>query len=288
MPKGTENMQKCIKILLSVFIIMTMLFCFFCCSCGYTTDNEIIPASLDIPKIGKADCIIINTGSKIVMIDTGEVENYDIIDDYMSNKGYNTIDTLILTHYDKDHIGGASELILNYNVATVIESKFDDSTVEYINYHNTIYSQNSTLMKLTENYKFNYDSCEFEINVPKKNKYEAKQDNNASLIISMKCGEKRFLFCGDAMEERLNEFIDVNQNSYDLVKLPYHGNYLENYKAFLDSVKAKYGVITNSKKNPASEETLSTLNKYSISTYQTRYGTVYITTNGKEIIITQK
>lgn len=288
MPKGTENMQKCIKILLSVFIIMTMLFCFFGCSCGDTTDNEIIPASLDILKIGKADCIIINTGSKIVMIDTGEAENYDIIDDYMSNKGYNTIDTLILTHYDKDHIGGASELILNYNVATVIESKFDDSTVEYINYHNTIYSQNSTLMKLTENYKFIYDSCEFEIDIPKKNKYEVKQDNNTSLIISMKCGEKRFLFCGDAMELRLEEFINEKYGCYDLAKLPYHGNYLENYRDFLSSTKISYGIITDSKKNPASNETLSLLTECGIATYQTRNGLVSISTDGKEIIIYQK
>ena len=266
---------------------MTMLFCFFGCSCGDTTDNEIIPASIDILKIGKADCIIINTGSKIVMIDTGEEENKYEINAYMSSKGYSKIDALILTHYDKDHIGGASEIITKYNVTNVIESKFDDSTMEYIDYHNAIYSLNATPRKLTEAYTFTYDSCEFEIDIPKRNKYEAKQDNNTSLIVSMKCGENRFLFCGDAMEERLNEFIEYNQNSYDLVKLPYHGNYLENYKEFLDSAKTKYGVITNSKKNPASEETLLLLNEYQINIYQTRYGTVYITSNGKEINIIQ-
>ena len=277
------------KIITKQILLFVAIFLFvFLCSCQSPNEEKIFPATIDVLKIGKADCIIINTGSKIVMIDTGEEENVADINDYMSNKGYNKIDTLILTHYDKDHIGGASEIISKYNVTNVIESKFDDSTIEYINYHNAIYSLNETPTKLTESYQFTYDSCEFEIDIPKNNKYEKKQDNNISLIVSMKCGENRFLFCGDAMEERLNEFIEYNQNSYDLVKLPYHGNYLENYKAFLDSVKAKYGVITNSKKNSASEETLSILSEYSISTYQTRYGTVYITTNGKEITITQK
>lgn len=282
------------KTTLILFIIVLLTTFMLICSCNNTPmeiDEEnkpITPATIDILKIGKADCIVINTGSKIVMIDTGEEENLDTINSYMSSKNYSQIDMLILTHYDKDHIGGASEIISNYNVTTVIESKFDDSTMEYISYHNVLYNKKLTPIKLNVNYTFTYDSCEFEINIPKKNKYETKQDNNSSLIISMKCGENRFLFCGDAMEERLAEFIEYNQNNYDFVKLPYHGNYLENYREFLNSVKAKYGALTNSKKNPASEDTLLVLNEFNVDTYQTRYGTIYITTNGKQISITQK
>ena len=276
-----KNIIKQIILFLSIFMLV------FICSCQLQKVEKITPATIDVLKIGKADCIIINTGSKIVMIDTGEDENVSQIVSYMSNKKYTRIDTLILTHYDKDHIGGASEIISKYNVTNVIESKFDDSTIEYIDYHNAIYSLNSKPIKLNESYKFTYDSCEFEINIPKKNKYEIKQDNNTSLIVSMKCGENQFLFCGDAMEERLGELIEDSKTTYDIVKLPYHGNYLENYKAFLDSVKAKYGIITNSKKNPASDKTLSLLDEYNVSTYQTRYGTIHITTNGKEITISQ-
>ena len=278
-------MRKNLKL---IFVILSILSCIFICSCQKPRTDEITPATIDILKIGKADCIVINTGSKIVMIDTGEEENLDTIQSYMSTKGYSTIDTLILTHYDKDHIGGAREVILNYNVINVIESKFEDSTVEYINYHNALYSKNSTPIKLTKRYKFTYDSCEFEIDIPKKNKYETKQDNNTSLITSMKWGEKRVLFCGDAMELRLEEFINEDYGCYDLAKLPYHGNYLENYREFLSSTNLSYGVITDSKKNPASNETLSLLTEYGITTYQTRNGLVSISTDGKEIIISQK
>ena len=63
------------------------------------------------------------------MIDTGEEENLDDIHFYMNKKGYTAIDTLILTHYDKDHIGGASGIISTYGVNEVIETKITASVM---------------------------------------------------------------------------------------------------------------------------------------------------------------
>ena len=86
---------------ISLFVTMLILFSLFACSCADTTptdtdtensDNNIVtPATIDILKIGKADCIVINTGSKIVMIDTGEADNISDIVDYMEYNNYNKI-----------------------------------------------------------------------------------------------------------------------------------------------------------------------------------------------------
>ncbi|MBQ8840377.1 MAG: MBL fold metallo-hydrolase [Clostridia bacterium] len=250
-------------------------------------EESVTPASVDILKIGKADCIVINTGTKLVMIDTGEIENLDDIHFYMNKKGYATIDTLILTHYDKDHIGGASDIISTYNVKEVIETRITDNSYEYYDYHNTMEVLGITPKKLNESYLFEYDSCKFTIDIPRKDKYDEKQDNNSSLIISMQCGNTSFLFCGDAMELRLSEIIEDNIGVYDFVKLPHHGNYLDNYKDFLEMARPAYSVITDSKKNPADEKTLGILEEYNVKSYETRYGTVSVKTDGKVITVEQ-
>ena len=264
-----------------MFITLSMLFLSSC------NGENVTPASIDILKIGKADCIVINTGTKIVMIDTGEEENLDDIHFYMNKKGYTSIDTLILTHYDKDHIGGASDIISTYGVNEVIETKITDNSYEYLSYHSTMASLGIVPSKLNENYSFEYDSCKFTIDIPKNDRYEAKQDNNSSLIVSMKCGDTSFLFCGDAMELRLSEIIEKNIGNYDFVKLPYHGNYLENYEELLEMVRPSYSVITDSKKNPADEGTLLILKKYNVKNYETRNGTISAITDGSEISINQ-
>ncbi len=297
-------MKNTIRILFLIMLIMVT----FICSCNVAStdtdsskdnskenseensrENETVtPATFGILKIGKADCIVINTGTKVVMIDTGESENISDIEEYMEYNNYTQIDTLILTHYDKDHIGGASEIISRYDVDTVIETRYTDNTGIYMNYHNVISQKGVTLKKLTQDFSFKYDSCEFEISIPQKTKYSEKNDNNLSLIVSMKCGEKQFLFCGDAMELRLDEFINENQTTYDFIKLPYHGNYLDNYEKFLNSTNPSSVAITDSKKNPASGETLSVLYQRDIQIYETRDGEIQVFTDGKKLQISQK
>jgi len=272
---------------LTVLFIVATLACAALISCNKSQNEEITPACIDILKIGKADCIIINTGSNVIMIDTGEEENLPKINSFMQQKGYDKIDTLILTHYDKDHIGGAASIIADYKVETVIESKFTNGSEYYSAYHNAINEQGTSLIKLSENYTLVSDSCELEIDIPKKNKYEEKQSNNLSLIISLKCADIRFLFCGDAMELRLAEFIEYNQYKYDFVKLPYHGRHIENFEAFLASVGPSYGAITCSNKNPPAEETLISLADYGVSVYETRNGDVEVKTDGKQITVKQ-
>jgi beta-lactamase superfamily II metal-dependent hydrolase len=103
----------------------------------------------------------------------------------------------------------------------------------------------------------------------------------------MEYGEKRFLFCGDAMEQRLNEFIDDSPGKVDYVKLPYHGNYLENYTELLDAISPEYGVICCSDKNPPNDETLALLSQYGVKVYETRNGAVSLKTNGKAVKLYQ-
>ena len=103
----------------------------------------------------------------------------------------------------------------------------------------------------------------------------------------MEYGEKRFLFCGDAMELRLSESLADSPGEFDYVKLPYHGNFLDNYSEFLEEVSPEHGVITCSNKNPSDDETLSILSKYSVKVYETKNGSVCLKTNGKTIQISQ-
>ena len=249
-------------------------------------EKKITTAKIDVLKVGKADCIVINTGTKIVMIDTAEKENVPYINSYMEKNGYKKIDTLILTHYDKDHIGGASEIISKYGVKNVIESKFAVNSIIYNEYHMVIENNGVNLSKIEAEFSFKYDNCQFAINVPQSESYK-NMGNNSSLIISLTCGSKKLLFTADALEDRINEIIEQGGGEYDLVKLPHHGSYLENYESFLNVVNPKYAVITDSNKNPASNETISLLSKKGILAYQTQNGDVRITTNGIELKVTQ-
>ena len=275
-------MRKCIILTFTILTLCMLAFLFSC-----TEEDGVMPAQIDVLKMGKADCIVISTGEKIVMIDTGEEENIDDIRAFMTERGYKKVDTLILTHFDKDHIGGAKDIITEYEVDTVIESTASSDREEYHEYHYALSQLGKTAMRLTQDYTFQSDDCSFYVNVPRQKKYEDNKDNNSSLVIKMECGETKLLFCGDAQELRLAEIVDTCAGEYDFIKLPYHGNYIENYGEFFDKIKTKKAAVTCSKKNPVDERTLALLESCGVTLYETKNGTVTLYTNGSEVTINQ-
>ena len=92
---------------------------------------------------------------------------------------------------------------------------------------------------------------------------------------------------GDAENARIKNYLSSNNESYDFIKIPYHGNYLKRLNDLLDVVKPSFGVMTCSSSEGCEDETLEVLNNYSIKYYMTKNGAISVLSNGKEIVIKQ-
>ena len=261
------------------FVLLYVVFSFGCAK------EVSSPVSFDILDIGKADCIVINTGNHIVMIDTGESQDVTSICAYMREKQYEKIDVLILTHPDKDHIGAADTIVKLYPVTELIETPNVIDNEDYQAYHESMDMVGLTATAPRQAYTFVLDDCVFTVNPPQAQEYQSKNENNSSLIVSMEVGKKRFLFCADAMEQRMSEWLGENHGQYDFVKLPYHGNYLACYRTFLQKTNPKYAAITCSKKNPAATSALSMLGEMGVQVYQTTNGRIHVFCDGKTLTV---
>ena len=122
---------------------------------------------------------------------------------------------------------------------------------------------------------------------PEQEHYAKKEDNNASLVVTMQYESRHFGFFGDAMEDRIQELLSTDLPTFDFVKLPYHGKMLDNYEAFLDRIDCRFAAATCSRKNPADTELLSLLEEKDITYYLTQNGSVYLVYTADEMRITQ-
>lgn len=274
----------------AVLLACTAMLCACSAAPGQTPrlpEAEVSDFEFSILKIGKADAIIMKTYNYSAVIDCGETDDADEILQCLSDNGIENIDFLIITHFDKDHVGGAPKIIENMEIGQIVTPDYEGTCEEYINYKNTIDEKNISTVKLTENMTFTLNEAEFTIYPPLKTEYE-ESDNDFSLAVSVKHGNKSFLFTGDAESERTREILEQTNQTYDFLKVPHHGEYDKNTKSFIVAVRPSYAVITCSDKNPASKRTMDALKNIGCKTYYTRDGDISVRSDGNEIYISQE
>lgn len=234
---------------------------------------------------GKADSCIIRIGESVVLIDTGEYTLKDKIFKYLSDYNISKIDYLIITHFDKDHVGSASYIIDSYDVSNVLESNSLKDSEYYDAYVDSLNRKGIVAITVSDNYSFNIDDARFVVNGPNII-YDTNSSNNSSLIVSVYYGNNGFLFMGDAENDRIEDFININNNRYDFIKIPYHGNYQKKLDDLLEEVTPKYAVVSTSA-SVFDDKMVELFNELGIKYYATFNGDIDIISDGNDISVIQ-
>lgn len=234
---------------------------------------------LFVLRIGAADCIILLSGESAVMIDAGEDDDGEEITSFLAKKGVKELDCLILTHFDKDHIGGADAVLASVPVKRVLMPSYEKDGKQYEQLVDALAAANAVPEVLTADTSFSVGSMQFSVRAPHKAEYEAG-DNDFSLVTMLTFGEKRFLFAGDAEAERIAELLAEGDLACDVLKMPHHGRMNENTAAFLDACAPGRVIITDSDKSPADAELLELLAERGIDVFQTKNGNIRVVSDG--------
>jgi competence protein ComEC len=251
------------------------------------SDNE-PPADAKELKVtfleaGKADAMVLQSETGTVVIDCGEKGDGKKIVNLLEENGRTSIDYLIITHFDQDHIGGAPKVLNNLEVKNLITPNYEGNNDEYKKFVKTLNELDVQPQKITDNMSFTLDDVKYTINVPQKEHYgnNESDENNFSLVTKAVHHNNTLLFTGDAMEERLDEIMDIGKCT--LLKVPYHGRKLDNLEDFLKKVKPKCAVTCTST-SEFSSKTQKALEDMKIKSYATCYnGDITAISDGAKI-----
>ena len=82
-------------------------------------------------NVGKADAILLYNGEMAVLIDAGENGDGKDVAVAIRARGIERLDLLIITHFDKDHVGGADKVLESVPVARVIMPGYAKESKQY-------------------------------------------------------------------------------------------------------------------------------------------------------------
>lgn len=189
-----------------------------------------------------ADCAILISRGTCLVIDTGEEQDGEHILALLEENDVERVDCLILTHPDKDHIGGASLLLDSLPVGKAVMPSYTQTNVRYEKLLAKMKVLGVETVTLTRTMSFELGDFKVDIYPPKNGEY--KGENNNSLVTYVRHGRVSALFMGDAKKKRLSELNPSSFMQPDIYKVPHHGRSSAASVQWIQTLRPKYAVVT--------------------------------------------
>lgn len=286
-----NDISNKIKNIMAILLIGILLFCI-----SFFYQMQVNASSLlkvYFIDVGQGSSILVQSESKNTLIDTGDEKYYDKLDSFLYYNQINSIDQIVLTHNDPDHIGNVDRLIKTRKVGTVIQSKYgykkNASTKDVKELNAAVSKYHTKTVKVKKGNKIDFGcGMKGEVLSPWKN---YKKVNQTSLVIKMVYGKYSYLFTGDIYSSNEKELIKKYNVKSTVLQIPHHGSYTSSSEQFLKKVGAKYAVISCGKNNPYHHprpEAMKRVKKYisNKNLYRTdQDGTILFINDGKKLIV---
>ena len=219
----------------------------------YNSEDEL---QIHIIDVGQAESILIVQDGFTMLVDSGDNFTGDDVVKYIKNLGIDKIDIFLITHFHRDHAGGAHKIISSLDVKKIVCHKFSDlSTMQerfwYIDMsisrsiRETFGSMSIFMESACENNKLkNFDVGDAKVYTLSQNN-DAVNVNNKSIVFKLVYGDFSMLFMADAESEVEKELLEEDADlSADVLKIGHHGSKTSTTDEFLDKVNPKYAVVS--------------------------------------------
>jgi competence protein ComEC len=207
--------------------------------------------------------------------------------------GDRSIDILVATHPDSDHIGGLPSVIDDYKIGGVLENGATTDTQIYQNLENKITSKNIKKIIARTGMKIILDkekNIYFEILFPDRD-VSNMDSNDGSIVGKLVYGNESFMLTGDATKytENLIEWNEGHQIlKSNVLKLGHHGSRTSSSVLWLEDVHPDVAIISAGKNNRYGhphKETLDELSSLRIPFLATYIkGNIIFKTDGVNLI----
>lgn len=254
---------------------------------------------IDFFDVGQGDAIFIQTPTHhTILIDGGRdttVSQKIAAELPFTDK---TIDLVILTHPDLDHVGGLPDVLRRYRVGTIVSLDVSKDLGAYQAMIDRARADKIPLVSVTAGDTIRFaPGLEMVVLAPEKEQVrkEIREEdlNNSSIVVKLTYNKRSWLFTGDAEKESEDRMRRSGRAlSADVLKLGHHGSRFSSGAAFLQVVGANVAVISAGAKNPYGHphpEVLERAARQGMAVYRTdRQGDIEMRSDGEFMTITSK
>lgn len=213
--------------------------------------------------IGQGDCtLIVTPKNKKILIDSGGVEsdNYDVgekvLQPYLLNRGIKTIDYIMVSHFDTDHVKGFFYIMKHLKIKNAIISKQKNNSKNYEDFKEIAKNKKINIIEINKGNKINIENdLFFYILWPNEEIFINENAlNNNSIVCKLCYKQFSMLFTGDIEEIAEKEILKLYKNNLELLKstilkVAHHGSKTSSTDNFIKAVSPNVALIGVGKNN---------------------------------------
>lgn len=251
--------------------------------------NDLTVAFLDV---GQGDSVLVETSTgQQILIDGGP--NKKVLQELSKIMPFydRSIDVVIATHPDGDHIGGLPDVLNRYNVDLVIEPGVESDTAVSKTFERLIEEKNIKKVLARRGMKLVLSDNAYLLILFPIGDVSKWDSNDASIVAKLVHGKTSFLFTGDSPQKIENYLVSVDKENLDVdvLKIGHHGSKTSSSESFIGYTSPEYAVIsvgTENKYGHPNKETLDILNRFEIQILRTDLlGSIIMKSDGGNIVL---
>lgn len=236
-------------------------------------------------NVGQGDSILIQSpNGKSMLVDGGRRTAGDKVVSYLKKAGITSLDRLVATHPDADHIGGLIDVLHNFNVKKAIDSGKDHTSETYIDYLTLIDKKDIPFHVAKTGETIDLDPAISIKVLNSGNTAPTDENNDASIVLKITYGKISVLLTGDAPQDVEKQMIDNGDDLRATILKPgHHGSSTSSSMAFLQAVQPKAAVLSYGENDYGHPNAgvVSRLHEVGAKVYSTfASGDIVVTTDG--------
>ncbi|HLD03672.1 MAG TPA: MBL fold metallo-hydrolase [Candidatus Dojkabacteria bacterium] len=256
---------------------------------GHFTD---VSLKIFFLNIGQGDAILVKSpDNKYLLIDSGPDQT--VLSELSAVMPFwiRTIDLVIATHPDADHIGGLLDISQRYTIALVLYNKLDESSQLAKNLKEFWQKQAIKVKGINADEDFTFGCCIFlDFLWPLAQADLSKlASNNASISFVLKYQWFSAFFGGDLSKKYEEQVAKNYRSKVNVLKVGHHGSKTSTSGVFLQIFQPQLAVISVGYKNRyghPSLEVIKLLQDYSVKTLRTdEVDRIILTSDGRKFSV---
>jgi competence protein ComEC len=213
-----------------------------------------------------------------------------VVCEYLWYRGLDSVDYVLATHADADHIDGLNDVVRNLRVRSALVGRTPSNDPAFVEFAQTVNLRGTAVQSIHAGDVLKFGDVEIDVLWPPAATSDAPSRNNDSVVLRVRFGERTVLMTGD-IEKSTEELLSNAPVQADVVKVPHHGSRTSSTEAFVSAVRPRVAVISVGRTSMFGHPQPEVVERWKAIGAQVlttgRSGMITVTTDGKNLMAEQ-